>query len=151
MSQARDVRLSAGGQESVRKGVLPPVQVTAEKRSGNKVTCLLRVPPPWHASFQSLVVLGSRQQRHDRHAACHASELCPGTADCSQKVTRIVGVETFLLEPAALAADLQKHFAASATVAELPGSKSKGVHEVVLQVFMRTASLMASRCEAARN
>lgn len=51
-----------------------------------------------------------------------------------QKVTRVVGVETFLLDAASVAADLQKRFAASATVAELPGDKSKGHYEVVLQV-----------------
>lgn len=52
----------------------------------------------------------------------------------TQKVTRVVGVETYLLDASEVAADLQKRFAASAAVAELPGEKSKGHHEIVLQV-----------------
>ena len=51
-----------------------------------------------------------------------------------QKVTRVVGVETFLLDAADVAADLQRRFAAAATVTELPGEKSKGHYEIVLQV-----------------
>ncbi len=50
-----------------------------------------------------------------------------------QKVTRVVGFEAFLLEAETLAGDLQRHFAASATVAPLPGAQAKG-HEIALQV-----------------
>lgn len=58
-----------------------------------------------------------------------------------QKITRVVGVETYLLDAAEVAADLQKRFAASATVAELPGEKSKGHHEIVLQVRVSVVML----------
>jgi Translation initiation factor SUI1 len=51
-----------------------------------------------------------------------------------QKVTRVVGVETFLLDASEVAADLQRRFAAAAAVTELPGEKSKGHYEIVLQV-----------------
>lgn len=46
----------------------------------------------------------------------------------------MVGVETFLLDASEVAADLQRRFAAAATVTELPGEKSKGHYEIVLQV-----------------
>lgn len=50
----------------------------------------------------------------------------------NKKVTRLVGFEAFLLRAEDLAADLQRHFAASATIAPLPGAVSKG-HEIALQ------------------
>ena len=58
----------------------------------------------------------------------------PKTRLSVQKVTRVVGVETFLLDASEVAADLQRRFAAAATVTELPGEKSKGHYEIVLQV-----------------
>mmetsp|Transcript_15257 Transcript_15257/g.46101 ORF Transcript_15257/g.46101 Transcript_15257/m.46101 type:complete len:494 (+) Transcript_15257:1164-2645(+) len=50
----------------------------------------------------------------------------------NKKVTRVVGFEAFLLDAHTLAADLRRHFAASATVAPLPGEKAKG-HEIAVQ------------------
>lgn len=61
-----------------------------------------------------------------------ASEQLPFVTH-AQKVTRVVGFEAFLLPAEELAADLRRHFAASATVAPLPGATSKG-HEIALQV-----------------
>lgn len=48
-----------------------------------------------------------------------------------QRVTRIVGVEPFLVEPQELAAALQKKFACATTVGELLG-KQQGA-EILLQ------------------
>lgn len=39
----------------------------------------------------------------------------------NKKVTKVTGFETFLINPEALASELQKKFACSTTVAELPG------------------------------
>ncbi|PIA55252.1 hypothetical protein AQUCO_00800166v1 [Aquilegia coerulea] len=48
----------------------------------------------------------------------------------NKKMTRVSGLESFLIDPEALAAELQKKFACSTTVAELPGKKG---HEVLVQ------------------
>ncbi|KAK9110894.1 hypothetical protein Scep_018413 [Stephania cephalantha] len=48
----------------------------------------------------------------------------------NKKMTRVSGLETFLVDAEALASDLQKKFACSTTVAELPGKKG---HEVLIQ------------------
>ncbi|KGN63082.1 eukaryotic translation initiation factor 2D [Cucumis sativus] len=48
----------------------------------------------------------------------------------NKKVTRLSGLETFLLDAEALASELQKKCACSTTVAELPGKKG---YEVVVQ------------------
>eukprot|EP00897_Mesotaenium_endlicherianum_P007401 jgi/Mesen1/668/ME000109S10887 len=48
----------------------------------------------------------------------------------NKKVTRVSGVESFLVAPDALAAELQKKFACSTTVGEIPGKKD---HEVLVQ------------------
>lgn len=49
----------------------------------------------------------------------------------NKKVTRVSGLESFLLDADSLASELQKKFACSTTVAELPGKK--GQHEVLVQ------------------
>ncbi|XP_028803423.1 eukaryotic translation initiation factor 2D isoform X1 [Neltuma alba] len=48
----------------------------------------------------------------------------------NKKVTKLTGMETFLIDAEALAAELQKKFACSTTVAELPGKKG---NEVLVQ------------------
>lgn len=48
-------------------------------------------------------------------------------------MTRIVGMETFLLEPQLLAAALQRRFAAAAGANPLPGAKAGSACEVVVQ------------------
>ncbi|KAI3986403.1 hypothetical protein MKX01_037685 [Papaver californicum] len=48
----------------------------------------------------------------------------------NKKVTRVSGLESFLVDADVLASELQKKFACSTTVAELPGKKG---HEVVIQ------------------
>ncbi|XVF29815.1 hypothetical protein REPUB_Repub16aG0003600 [Reevesia pubescens] len=48
----------------------------------------------------------------------------------NKKVTKVSGLETFLMDAEALASELQKKFACSTTVAELPGKKG---HEVLIQ------------------
>ncbi|XP_031473825.1 uncharacterized protein LOC116246215 [Nymphaea colorata] len=49
----------------------------------------------------------------------------------NKKVTRVSGLESFLIDPESLASELQKKFACSTSVAELPGKK--GQHEVLVQ------------------
>lgn len=49
----------------------------------------------------------------------------------NKKVTKVSGVETFLMDAESLASELQKKFACSTSVAELPGKK--GQHEVLVQ------------------
>lgn len=49
----------------------------------------------------------------------------------NKKVTRVSGLETFLLDADSLASELQKKFACSTSVGELPGKK--GQHEVLVQ------------------
>ncbi|KAJ9522913.1 hypothetical protein QJQ45_023703, partial [Haematococcus lacustris] len=63
----------------------------------------------------------------------------------SKKVTRVVGMEAFLVSPEELAAESQHKFAASSSVNELPG-KSGGV-EVVVQgsVAEQMAALLTDR------
>lgn len=48
----------------------------------------------------------------------------------NKKVTKVSGFESFLMDAEALASELQKKFACSTTVAELPGKKG---HEVLVQ------------------
>ena len=50
-----------------------------------------------------------------------------------QRVTRIVGMETFLLEPQPLAVALQRRFAAAAGANKVPGVKTGGACEVIVQ------------------
>ncbi|CAN6475456.1 unnamed protein product [Victoria cruziana] len=49
----------------------------------------------------------------------------------NKKVTRVSGLESFLIDPESLASELQKKFACSTSVAELPGKK--GQLEVLVQ------------------
>lgn len=49
----------------------------------------------------------------------------------NKKVTKVSGVESFLLDAESLASEFQKKFACSTSVAELPGKK--GQHEVLVQ------------------
>ncbi|KAF5936814.1 hypothetical protein HYC85_024320 [Camellia sinensis] len=48
----------------------------------------------------------------------------------NKKVTKLSGMESFLMDAEALASELQKKFACSTSVAELPGKKG---HEVLIQ------------------
>lgn len=50
-----------------------------------------------------------------------------------QKVTRIIGAETFLLDAALLAGDVAKRFACAAHANLLPGAKAQGTCEIVMQ------------------
>ncbi|GLC72504.1 hypothetical protein PLESTF_001258200 [Pleodorina starrii] len=76
-------RITKGNQQVVRKGQPPAVQISTEKRQGNK------------------------------------------------RVTKVVGLEPFLVDLEQVAADCQRKFACSTNLVELPG-KGAG-HEVVLQ------------------
>lgn len=81
---------------------------------------------------------------HDWPTCClsslapRGSRPVPQVAICTEKrqgnkrVTKVAGVEAFLVEPDALSSEFQKKFAASTSVVDLPG-KGAGV-EVIVQV-----------------
>ena len=78
------VCISRGQLRVIRKGAAPTVQISSERRQGNK------------------------------------------------HVTKIVGMEDFLVPADAVAQACQKRFACATTTAELPG-KQKSSHEVIMQ------------------
>ncbi|KAL3753070.1 hypothetical protein ACJRO7_000465 [Eucalyptus globulus] len=65
-----------------------------------------------------------------RKGALKAIQIMTERRQGNKKVTRLSGMETFLVDPEALASELQKKFACSTTVAELPGKKG---YEVLVQ------------------
>lgn len=56
-----------------------------------------------------------------RKGALKAIQIMTERRQGNKKVTRLSGLEAFLVDPEALASELQKKFACSTTVAELPG------------------------------
>ncbi|XP_077231685.1 eukaryotic translation initiation factor SUI1 family protein isoform X2 [Tasmannia lanceolata] len=83
----------------------------------------------------------SRMQIHHRVTRGYESSVRKGALKTVQimterrqgnkKVTRVSGLESFLMDAEALASELQKKFACSTSVAELPGKK--GQNEVLVQ------------------
>ncbi|XP_061365739.1 uncharacterized protein LOC133309012 [Gastrolobium bilobum] len=65
-----------------------------------------------------------------RKGAIKTIQLVTERRQGNKKVTKLSGMETFLIDAEALASELQKKFACSTTVAELPGKKG---HEVLVQ------------------
>ncbi|KAK9134144.1 hypothetical protein Syun_013474 [Stephania yunnanensis] len=65
-----------------------------------------------------------------RKGAIKAVQIMTERRQGNKKMTRVSGLESFLVDAEALASDLQKKFACSTTVAELPGKKG---HEVMVQ------------------
>ncbi|XP_047321462.1 eukaryotic translation initiation factor 2D [Impatiens glandulifera] len=82
----------------------------------------------------------NRMQAHHRVTRGNESVVCKGGLKTVQimterrqgnkKVTKLTGLESFLMDPEAVASELQKKFACSTTVAELPGKKGL---EVLIQ------------------
>ncbi|URD76901.1 Translation initiation factor SUI1 [Musa troglodytarum] len=66
-----------------------------------------------------------------RKGAARPIQIMTERRQGNKKVTRVSGLETFLLDVDSLAMELQKKFACSTSVAELPGKK--GQHEVLVQ------------------
>ncbi|CAL9759468.1 unnamed protein product [Musa acuminata subsp. burmannicoides] len=66
-----------------------------------------------------------------RKGAARPIQIVTERRQGNKKVTRVSGLETFLLDADSLATELQKKFACSTSVAELPGKK--GQHEVLVQ------------------
>ncbi|CAL9072001.1 unnamed protein product [Musa textilis] len=66
-----------------------------------------------------------------RKGAARPIQIMTERRQGNKKVTRVSGLETFLLDADSLAMELQKKFACSTSVAELPGKK--GQHEVLVQ------------------
>ncbi|XP_028122795.1 uncharacterized protein LOC114319922 [Camellia sinensis] len=79
-------------------------------------------------------------QPHHRVTRGSESVVCKGALKTIQimterrqgnkKVTKLSGMESFLMDAEALASELQKKFACSTSVAKLPGKKG---HEVLIQ------------------
>ncbi|KAJ4761752.1 Eukaryotic translation initiation factor 2D [Rhynchospora pubera] len=65
-----------------------------------------------------------------RKGAIKSIQIMTERRQGNKKVTRVSGLESFLLDADSLASELQKKFACSTTVAELPGKKG---HEVLVQ------------------
>ncbi|XP_027360513.1 eukaryotic translation initiation factor 2D isoform X2 [Abrus precatorius] len=65
-----------------------------------------------------------------RKGALKTIQLVTERRQGNKKVTKLSGMETFLIDAEALASELQKKFACSTSVAELPGKKG---HEVLVQ------------------
>ncbi|KAB1210987.1 Eukaryotic translation initiation factor 2D [Morella rubra] len=65
-----------------------------------------------------------------RKGAVKAIQILTERRQGNKKVTKLSGMETFLVDAEALASELQKKFACSTSVAELPGKKG---HEVLVQ------------------
>ncbi|KAG7985184.1 hypothetical protein I3843_03G012300 [Carya illinoinensis] len=65
-----------------------------------------------------------------RKGALKAIQILTERRQGNKKVTKFSGMETFLVDAEALASELQKKFACSTSVAELPGKKG---HEVLVQ------------------
>ncbi|THF94777.1 hypothetical protein TEA_007165 [Camellia sinensis var. sinensis] len=82
----------------------------------------------------------NRMQPHHRVTRGSESVVCKGALKTIQimterrqgnkKVTKLSGMESFLMDAEALASELQKKFACSTSVAKLPGKKG---HEVLIQ------------------
>ncbi|TKY68227.1 Eukaryotic translation initiation factor 2D [Spatholobus suberectus] len=65
-----------------------------------------------------------------RKGALKTIQLVTERRQGNKKVTKLSGMETFLIDAEALASELQKKFACSTSIAELPGKKG---HEVLVQ------------------
>lgn len=144
----------------VRKGAAQPIQISAEKRQGNKMvtkvsgspaaTGLLfadscRLPPP-------CVRLGCGLGISPFPAAARASSRSstgrllttrpPSPGLCSQREgalparSQVAGVEDFLVDPDQLAGELKSLLAGSATVDDAPGG---GAGKVKREVFVQGA------------
>lgn len=66
-----------------------------------------------------------------RKGAIRTVQIMTERRQGNKKMTRVSGLECFLLDADSLASELQKKFACSTTTAELPGKK--GQHEVLIQ------------------
>lgn len=66
-----------------------------------------------------------------RKGAIRTIQIMTERRQGNKKMTRLSGLECFLMDPDSLASELQKKFACSTTTAELPGKK--GQYEVLVQ------------------
>eukprot|EP00850_Spirogloea_muscicola_P001035 SM000004S14905 [mRNA] locus=s4:104226:107152:- [translate_table: standard] len=60
-----------------------------------------------------------------RRGQLHSVHILVERRQGNKKVTKVSGVESFLVDPHALASELQKKFASSTSVSELPGKKDQ--------------------------
>ncbi|KAF8056147.1 Eif2d [Scenedesmus sp. PABB004] len=114
----------------LRKGELFPTHIPkAELRDA----FLRRMAP------QTCVRRGERRllRKGAPPAVCISGERRQG----NKYVTRVTGLEAFLVDPAAVASEAQRKYAAATSVADLPGKHNPG-QEVILQPSLPGAPLM---------
>ncbi|XP_022152528.1 eukaryotic translation initiation factor 2D [Momordica charantia] len=104
---------------SIKKGTTYPTEIH-KKDIGS--TFISRMQP------HHIVTRGSESVV--RKGALKTIQIMTERRQGNKKVTRLSGLETFLLDAEALASELQKKCACSTTVAELPGKKG---YEVLVQ------------------
>lgn len=80
--------------------------------------------------MQAHHVVSRGSQSVVRKGALKTIQIVTERRQGNKKMTKLSGLETFLMDPEALASELQKKFACSTTVAELPGKKGQ---EVLIQ------------------
>lgn len=99
----------------------------------------LRYPTEIHKKDIGLTFINRMQAHHRvtrdsdtvvRKGALKPIQIMTERRQGNKKVTKLSGLESFLIDADALASELQKKFACSTTVGELPGKKG---HEVLVQ------------------
>lgn len=99
---------------AIKKGTMYPTEIH-KKDVGH--TFINRMQP------HHVVTRGSESVV--RKGALKTIQIMTERRQGNKKVTRFSGLESFLIDPEALASELQKKFASSTTVAELPGIHSQ--------------------------
>lgn len=104
---------------AIKKGTTYPTEIH-KKDLGSKFVNRMQAHHVVSRGSQSVV----------RKGALKTIQIVTERRQGNKKMTKLSGLETFLMDPEALASELQKKFACSTTVAELPGKKGQ---EVLIQ------------------
>jgi translation initiation factor 2D len=75
-----------------------------------------------------------------RKGAIRTIQIMTERRQGNKKMTRLSGLECFLMDPDSLASELQKKFACSTTTAELPGNLAYMATSLVHLLFLRKTS-----------
>ncbi|KAL0909906.1 hypothetical protein M5K25_020815 [Dendrobium thyrsiflorum] len=105
---------------TIKKGVMYPTEI---QKKDLGATFLNRMQAFHKVSRDSEVAV--------RKGSIRPIQIMAERRQGNKKVTRVSGVEYFLMDAESLASELQKKFACSTSVSELPGKK--GQYEVVVQ------------------
>ncbi|PKU86392.1 eukaryotic translation initiation factor 2D isoform X1 [Dendrobium catenatum] len=105
---------------TIKKGVMYPTEI---QKKDLGATFLNRMQAFHRVSRDSEVAV--------RKGSIRPIQIMTERRQGNKKVTRVSGVEYFLMDAESLASELQKKFACSTSVSELPGKK--GQYEVVIQ------------------